>query len=110
MWHPLCAEGEIRGKDDKSILQITRLCVYYSELEHGIQSSSFLLLVFSFSSEKKKRKKERKYHSRLQVQSETRKAIITVKDEERESESPSGILICSSSFVPQETASDSGLV
>lgn len=107
MWHSLYAEGEIRGKDDKSILQITRLCVYYSELEHSVQQL-FAFAFFFFSREKKK--KERKYHSRLQVQSETRKAIITVKDEERESESPSGILICSSSFVPQETASDSGLV
>ena len=59
MWRSLCAEREIRGKDDKSILQITRLCVYYSELEHGIQSSS-MLAAFSFflSSEWKKKKKE----------------------------------------------------
>lgn len=38
----VCAEGEIRGKDDKSILQITRPCVYYSELRLGIQSGSTL--------------------------------------------------------------------
>lgn len=45
MWHSLCAEREIRGEDDKSILQITRLYVYYSELEHDIQSSSMLVLL-----------------------------------------------------------------
>lgn len=48
MWHWLCAEREIRGKDDKSILQITRLCVYYSELEHDIESSSMLVFLASF--------------------------------------------------------------
>lgn len=101
MWHTLCAEGEIRGEDDKSILQITRLCVYYSELEHGIQSSS-MLVAFGL----------RHYQIPQQTTSTEwkRKAIITEKDEDRESESPSGILICSSSFVPHETAADSGLV
>lgn len=52
MWHSLCAEREIRGKDDKGILQITRLCVYYSELEHDIQSSS--MQGFQLFSEKEK--------------------------------------------------------
>ncbi len=55
MWHSLCTEREIRGKDDKSILQITRLCVYYSELEHGIQSGSMRTAFGFFLSFRKKK-------------------------------------------------------
>lgn len=51
MWHSHCASGEIRGEDDKSIRQITRLCVYYSEHEHGIRSARF----FFRGGEKKKK-------------------------------------------------------
>lgn len=71
MWQSLCAEREIRGKDDKSILQITRLCVYYSELEHDILSSSmqvvqlFFLILREKKKEKTREKRKRKYHSQL---------------------------------------------
>lgn len=47
----LCAEKEIRGNDDKSIVLITRLCVYYSELEIDIQSSALLFGLVLFFGE-----------------------------------------------------------
>lgn len=80
MWHWLSAEREIRGKDDKSILQITRLCVYYSELEHDIESSSMLVFLasFFFPSEKENTTAKWKYREKK------RKAIIIAEDEERE--------------------------
>lgn len=73
MWRSLCAEREIRGKDDKSILQITRLCVYYSELEHDIQSSSMLAAFGFFFPSEKKEKEKRKYHSPTGSTERTRK-------------------------------------
>lgn len=80
MWQSLCAEREIRGKDDKSILQITRLCVYYSELEQDILSSSMLVSSAFFSYLEEEKKKKKKENTTVSW-SEERKAIIVEEGE-----------------------------
>lgn len=100
-----CLKKENGRKDDKSILQITRLYFYYSEFQYDIQFSSKLVFLAFFLCFRKRRK----YHNRLEVQSE-KKAIIIVKAEEREwlpiRNSHLLIFICLS----HDSAASSGLV
>lgn len=96
MWHSRCAAGEIRGEDDKSTRQITRLCVYYSGHEHGIHSARFFFregknTTAGFKYRVKNKKRGHNYGKKK----EKKKGG---DDDERESESPSEVLVGSSSF------------